>query len=733
MQLPSSLLDLAKPEWKGKVAIAPTDADFLPLVGAVAALKGRQAALDWLKGLRENAAVFDDDEGVAAAVDRGAAAVGIINSYYWARLRAEQGADQMKSAIHHFAGGDVGGLMNVSGAAALKTSRNPAAAQKFLAFLVSKPAQEMLAKLDITFEYPLAAGVAANPVSEADERTVAAALDPQADRGRSRRRETASRGGAHLMAAVAGASTGGVEAVSVRAALARPPAALIAAALLGVTLILLPIFYTVIEAASVDFRDAVDLLIRPLVATLLFNTISLVIAASLASAIIGTAAAWVVERTDVPGRNVWPALIAAPLAIPPFVTSYAWVSMSNALQDFAGALLVVTCAYFPLVYSAGRRGVARTRSRARGDRAIPRRKRQRMLPAGRPSAASTGPPRRRASRRAQYADRVWRFRVVALPDIHHRTLCAIPHRTRRPRELAASRSFSSRSASRWCWRNSECGAMRATRASARERDAAARRRPLAGRACQSLARSARSSVATVGVPIGMIGFWLFQHAQAATSPVAPTAPELLRAALNSVGYGLFGAAAALVLAAPIGYLAVRFPSRWTALMERAAYLAQGVPGIVVALALISLTVQWVGPLYQSPALLVLAYAILFLPLALVSVRATLMQIPPGLEEVGRSLGQNGVSVAWRVVAPLAAHGLGAGAALVFIFVSTELTATLLLSPIGTRTLATEVWANTSSVAFAAAAPFAALMLCLSLAVTWLFANRLSRAAFAGWG
>jgi iron(III) transport system substrate-binding protein len=163
-ELPSSLLDLAKPEWKGKLAIAPTDADFLPLVGAVEALKGRPAALDWLKGLRENAAIFDDDEGVVAAVDRGAAAVGIINNYYWARLRVEKGADQMQSAIHHFAGGDVGGLMNVSGAAALKSSRNPAAAQKFLAFLVSKPAQEMLSKLDITFEYPLAPGVAANPV-----------------------------------------------------------------------------------------------------------------------------------------------------------------------------------------------------------------------------------------------------------------------------------------------------------------------------------------------------------------------------------------------------------------------------------------------------------------------------------------------------------------------------------------------------------------------------------------
>jgi iron(III) transport system substrate-binding protein len=76
----------------------------------------------------------------------------------------EEGPEKLQSAIHHFAGGDVGGLMNVSGAAVLKSSRNQAAAQKFLAFLVGKPAQEMVSKLDITFEYPLAAGVAPNPL-----------------------------------------------------------------------------------------------------------------------------------------------------------------------------------------------------------------------------------------------------------------------------------------------------------------------------------------------------------------------------------------------------------------------------------------------------------------------------------------------------------------------------------------------------------------------------------------
>jgi iron(III) transport system substrate-binding protein len=163
-RLPASLLDLAKPEWKNKVAIAPADADFLPLVQAVVALKGKAAALDWLKGLKQNAQIFDDDEGVVAAVDRGAVATGIINNYYWARLRTEEGADRIHSQIHHFSNGDIGALVNVSGAAVLASSKHPEAAQRFVAFLVSTPVQTMLGKSDIDFEYPLAKGVAPNPL-----------------------------------------------------------------------------------------------------------------------------------------------------------------------------------------------------------------------------------------------------------------------------------------------------------------------------------------------------------------------------------------------------------------------------------------------------------------------------------------------------------------------------------------------------------------------------------------
>ena len=123
-ELPASLYDLAKPEWKGKVAIAPSDADFLPLIAASVALKGRDATLAWLKGLKANAAVFDDDEGVVAAVERGSVATGVINSYYYYRASAEQGAGKTRSQIHHFGSGDLGALLNVSGAAVLKSSKH---------------------------------------------------------------------------------------------------------------------------------------------------------------------------------------------------------------------------------------------------------------------------------------------------------------------------------------------------------------------------------------------------------------------------------------------------------------------------------------------------------------------------------------------------------------------------------------------------------------------------------
>jgi iron(III) transport system substrate-binding protein len=175
-QLPASLLDLAGPAWKGKIAIAPSDGDFLPLVSAVAALKGHDGALQWLKGLKDNAQIFDDDEGVVSAVERGAVATGIINNYYWARLHVEDGGTS-KSVLYHFGHGDVGALVNVSGAGVLKTAPYPAAAQRFLAYLVSERALRLLAKSNVNFEYPLHPGVKPDPLLKPFDELQLPALD----------------------------------------------------------------------------------------------------------------------------------------------------------------------------------------------------------------------------------------------------------------------------------------------------------------------------------------------------------------------------------------------------------------------------------------------------------------------------------------------------------------------------------------------------------------------------
>jgi iron(III) transport system permease protein len=236
------------------------------------------------------------------------------------------------------------------------------------------------------------------------------------------------------------------------------------------------------------------------------------------------------------------------------------------------------------------------------------------------------------------------------------------------------------------------------------------------------------SIVTLGVPIGMIGFWLTQSGAAAITPAEVSPELLLESTLSSLGYGVVAAVVTTLACVPLAFLLVRFPSRIATSFERIVFLAQGLPSLVVALAIVSLAVHALRPLYQSAAMLVVAYAILFLPLALVSVRAAFIQAQPRLEETARSLGLNWQETARRVLLPLAGPGLGAGATMVFISVVTELNSTLLLSPIGTRTLATQVWIDTSTLAFAAAAPYAALLVGISLAASGALFALLGRSA-----
>jgi len=159
-QLPTSVLQLADPKYKGKLAFAAGETDFQPIVTSVARAYGDAKAGTWLEGIKANAGshIYPDNETIADEVNRGAVAFGVVNQYYWYRMKAELGASNVQSKIAYFAPHDPGYVVDVSGAGILKSSKNKPDAQKFLAFLVSKQEQEIIAH-SISYEYPLDDGV----------------------------------------------------------------------------------------------------------------------------------------------------------------------------------------------------------------------------------------------------------------------------------------------------------------------------------------------------------------------------------------------------------------------------------------------------------------------------------------------------------------------------------------------------------------------------------------------
>ncbi|MEV5509494.1 iron ABC transporter substrate-binding protein [Streptomyces orinoci] len=155
---PASVRDLAKPEWKGRLGIAPGETDFAPVVTRMIKTDGEDAARKWLAGLKANARTYDSNEDLSAAVNKGEVEGGVIDHYYFYRLRDEQTAARTHAKLHYFAKGDPGALIDVSGAAALKNGKHQQAAQAFLAYLDSVPAQQVIAGSE-SYEYPLVPGV----------------------------------------------------------------------------------------------------------------------------------------------------------------------------------------------------------------------------------------------------------------------------------------------------------------------------------------------------------------------------------------------------------------------------------------------------------------------------------------------------------------------------------------------------------------------------------------------
>ena len=483
------------------------------------------------------------------------------------------------------------------------------------------------------------------------------------------------------------------------------------------SLALLPLGYVAWYAASLGLAETWSLLFRPRVGELLVNTVGLVVGTVLLSTAVGVGCAWVVERTDLPGKSVWHVLLAAPLAVPAFVNSYGWVSLTHGVQNYLGAVLVVTLSYFPLVYLPM---VAALRG---------------LDPAHEEVAFSLG--RSRASVFFSVVLRGARPALVGgalLVGLHVLAEFGALQMLRFPTFTTAIYD-QYRSAFNSAPANVLAGVLvlgclllllaelrlrgdvalwRVGGGSARpvEPLRLGRRRPLVVSVMASVV------VLALGVPFASLVRWLVKG-----SSTAFPMGELVAAAATTFALALGAALVASVLAFPVVWLAVRHRSRLSTVIERCTFAAHALPGIVVALALVAISIRSVRPLYQTLPLLLVGYCIMFLPRALVSIRSSLEQAPPVLEDVARSLGDGRLKTLFRVTLPMIRSGVGAGAALVFLAVSTELTATLLLAPLGTSTLATEFWSNTTSVRYGAAAPYALLLVLVSVPATYLLSRQ----------
>ncbi|MEU8617732.1 iron ABC transporter permease [Streptomyces sp. NPDC048623] len=496
-------------------------------------------------------------------------------------------------------------------------------------------------------------------------------------------------------------------------AVGRPPWILIVPAVLAAALAVLPLGYLGVRALERGPAYAWDVVADSRTGELLLRSLGLTAVVVTASLLIGVSLAWLTVRTALPGARAWSVLVTLPLAVPSYVTAFAWLSAAPSVAGFTGSALALTLASFPYVYlpvAAALRGTDPgheevARSLGHG----PLRTFLRVtLPQLRPAAAGGG------LLVALYV--LSDFGAVSLMryDTFTRGIYT-SYRASFDRTPAAALSAvlvvmtvllvtaETRTRGRGGYARTGTGTARKAVPAA-----LGRLRPLALAWCGTVVAAA------VGFPLATLGYWLAVGSSATWDPATLTST-----ALTTLGVAAGGAALTALLALPVGVIAARHRGRLAGLLEQATYAGHAVPGITVALALVFFAVRYARPLYQETPLLLCAYAVLFLPVAVGATRAAVLQAPPVLDDVARSLGRGPFGVLREVTVPLAAPGIAAGAALTFVVCMKELPATLLLRPTGMDTLATRLWTETGSGSFAAAAPYAAALILLAAVPSYL--------------
>lgn len=461
---------------------------------------------------------------------------------------------------------------------------------------------------------------------------------------------------------------------------------------------LLPLAYLFVHVATGNPDTVRSTLASPRTLALLLNSAFLVIAVTTLATMIGVGLAWLTERTDLAGRGVWRVAAALPLAMPSYVAAYAWISTTD-IEGAFGSVMVLTGSTFPYVYLSAAAALRSTGGTLEEVAASLGQNRWTVFrrvtwPTVRPAAAAGG------LLVATYT--LSDFGSVALMryDVFTRAIF-MSYRASFDRLPAAVLA---------------CvlvlmtlvitGAEMRTRSKAASLgNAQGPKRPpvplrLGAWQVPALAILVGVLAISLAYPvIAVLGWFVSDLGQGLPG-------ELGEVVLNTVLICAAAAAVATLAALPLGIYAARSQSKLSRTVQQVVYFAHGLPGLVVALAMVFFGIRYARAIYQEWPLLVLTYVLLLLSAAMGAIRGAVVTSSPRIEEAARSLGAGTDRVLRRVTLPLAMPGIAAGFVLVMLSAMKELPATLLLRPAGFETLATRLWMNTEELAYADAAPYA---------------------------
>jgi iron(III) transport system permease protein len=500
----------------------------------------------------------------------------------------------------------------------------------------------------------------------------------------------------------------------------RPPAFLLASAAVVATAALIPVVYLVARSINAG-SDWIDIVWRLSTAAVFGRTFLLIALVTIISVAVAVPIAWLTVKSNIPLRRVLSVAAVLPLVMPSFVMATTVIEMYSPKGVLQGWLSGLGVERLPDIYGLGGATLVLVLMTYPYVLLTVRGALRRMDPALEEAARAMG-----------YGP-VHTFRAVTLPMLRpaiaggsllvalytlsdfggvallrYQTFTStimIQYQSSIDRTLAAVLSSilvaiavllllgEGFTRGRGAYHRSTVGAVRVSRRI-------------------DIGRWRWAGAAIVGIPV-LIGLLI---------PVAVLIHWLVRGLLNdqqllplliparnSLYISLLAAVTTVLAALPIAILAVRFQSRLSRFFERAIYIGFGLPGVVVALSLVFFGINVARPLYQSIWMLIFAFVVLFLPASVGALRSSLLQVNPRVEEAAQSLGRSQWRVIFSVTVPLVMPGALAGGAMVFLLTMKELPATLILSPIGYRTLSSSIWSAASEAFFAKTAAAALLL------------------------